>query len=122
MSTELHDLNETWFQAWLEKDPATVDRLMADDYVYIAPSGLILDRQAILAIIRSPSYRLDHITRSEIVVRVVGHEAAVVRDRRRAAGSYDGASFTDDHRGVMVWEKLAGKWRLMMEQCSFAGG
>src|SRR5258708_28032273 len=37
----------------------SVERLMADDYIYVGPNGLVLDRHAILRIIRSPSYRLD---------------------------------------------------------------
>ncbi len=120
MSSELHDLSERWFQAWLEKDAATVERLAADDYIYVAPDGSSLDRQAILAIIRSPSYRLDHGTRTEVVVRVVGPDAVVVRHRYQGAGSFEGTPFTDDHRCVMVWEKQAGEWRLVMEQCSFS--
>ena len=119
MLSELHGLSERWFQAWLEKDAATVERLVAEDYIYVAPSGLTLDRQAILAIIRSPSYRLDRGTRTEVVVRALGPEAAVVRHRYQGAGSFEGTSFTDDHRCVMVWEKHAGEWRLVMEQCSF---
>jgi len=120
MSSELHSLNERWNQAWLEKDAATVEHLMADDYIYIAANGLTLDRQAILAIIRSPSYRLDHWTRTEVVVRAMGHGAAVVRHRTQAAGSYEGTSFTDDIKCVMVCEKQAGEWRIVMEQCSFS--
>jgi uncharacterized protein (TIGR02246 family) len=120
MPSELHDLSKRWFQAWLEKDAATVERLAANDYLYIAPSGSVLDRQAILGIIRSPSYRLDQGTRTEIVVRPLGHEAAVVRHRYQGAGSFEGTSFTDDHRCVMVWEKQTGEWRLVMEQCSFS--
>jgi uncharacterized protein (TIGR02246 family) len=120
MLSELQDLSERWFQAWLAKDAATVERLMAEDYIYVGPSGLVLDRQAILAIIRSPGYRLDQGTRTEVVVRAVGPEAAVVRHRYQGAGSFEGTSFTDDHRCVMVWEKHAGEWRLVMEQCSFS--
>jgi uncharacterized protein (TIGR02246 family) len=119
--SELIGLNERWMRAWLEKDAATVELLMAEDYIYIGPSGLVLDREAILAIIRSPSYRLDHGTRTDVVVRAVGREAAIVRHRCQAAGSYEGTSFTDDHRGVMVWEKQAGQWRVVMEQNSFCG-
>jgi uncharacterized protein (TIGR02246 family) len=119
MLSELHGLSERWFQAWLEKDAATVERMVAEDYIYVAPSGLILDRQAILAIIRSPGYRLDRGTRTEVVVRALGPEAAAVRHRYQGAGSFEGTSFTDDHRCVMVWEKHAGEWRLVMEQCSF---
>ena len=120
MFSELHGLSERWFQAWLEKDAATVERLMAEDYLYIGPNGLTLDRQAILAIIRSPSYRLDQGGRTEVVIRALGQEAAVVRHRYQGAGSFEGTSFTDDHRGVMVWEKHAGEWRIVMEQCSFS--
>ena len=120
MVSELHDLGERWFQAWLDKDAATVDRLMAEDYLYVGPNGLTLDRQAILAIIRSPSYRLDHGTRTEVVIRALGPEAALERHRYQGAGSFEGTSFTDDQRCVMIWEKHAGEWRLVMEQCSFS--
>ena len=120
MVSGLHSLSERWFQAWLEKDAATVERLAAEDYIYVAPDGSSLDRPAILAIIRSASYRLDHGTRTEVVVRVVGHDAAVVRHRYQGAGSFDGTPFTDDQRCVMVWEKQTGEWRLVMEQCSLS--
>jgi uncharacterized protein (TIGR02246 family) len=120
MSSELHDLSERWFQAWLQKDDETVQRLAAEDYLYVAPSGSTLDRQAILAIIRSPSYRLDHGTRTEVVVRALGHDAAVVRHHYQGTGSFEGTPFTDDQRCVMVWEKQGGQWRLVMEQCSFS--
>ena|SRR5260370_680725 len=120
MLSELQALNERWNRAWLDKDAATVERLMAEDYLYVAPNGSVLDRQAILAIIRSPSYRLDHATRTEVVVRALGQEAAVVRHRSQAAGSFEGTSFTDDHRCAMVCEKQAGEWRIVLEQCSFS--
>jgi hypothetical protein len=120
MSSEVQGLSERWFQAWLDKDAATVERLAAEDYHYVAPSGLVLDRQDILGIIRSPSYRLDHGTRTEVVVRLLGQEAAVVRHRYRGAGSFEGTDFTDDQRCVMVWERQGSQWRLVMEQCSFS--
>ena len=119
MLSELHELSERWLRAWFEKDAATVEHLMADDYVYVAPIGLVLDRQAIPGIIRSPSYRLDNGTRTEVVVRAMGLDAAVVRHCWQGAGSFEGTSFTDDHRCVMVWEQRAGQWRVVMEQCSF---
>src|SRR5262249_39082862 len=120
--SELHDLSQRWFQALLDKDAETVDRLLADDYICVAPNGAIFDRQIILAIIRSPNYRLEHGTRTEVVVRALGQEAAVVRHRNQGAGSFEGISFTDDHRCLIIWEKQAGEWQLVMEQCSNASG
>jgi hypothetical protein len=118
--SELHALSQRWFQAWLDKDAGTVDRLAADDYMYVAPNGAIFDRQKILEIIRSPGYRLERGTRTEVVVRGLGQEAAVERHHYQGAGSFEGQSFTDDQQCVMIWEKQAGEWRLVMEQCSFA--
>jgi ketosteroid isomerase-like protein len=120
MLTELHGLSERWYQAWLEKDATTVELLMAEDYHYVGPNGLALDRQAILAIIGSPSYRLEQGTRTEIIIRAVGHEAAIVRHRWKGAGSFEGTSFTDDNRCVLVWEKQAEGWRIVLDQCSFS--
>ena len=119
MLSEVQGLSESWFQAWLDKDAVTVERLMAEDYLYIAPGGAVLDRQAIMAIIRSPSYRLEQGKRSEVVVRALGPEAAMERHRYQGSGSFEGTAFTDDQRGVMIWEKQAGTWRLVFEQCSF---
>jgi hypothetical protein len=39
MTADLQHLNEIWNQAWLDKDAAVIERLMADDYLYIAPNG-----------------------------------------------------------------------------------
>ena len=49
----------------------------------------------------------------------LGAEAAVERHRYQGSGSFEGTAFTDDQRGVMIWEKQAGTWRLVFEQCSF---
>src|SRR5262245_10671440 len=120
MISELHELSDRWFQAWFDKDAATVERLAADDYVYVGPNGFILDRDGILAVIRSPTYRLDRGTRTDIVVRPLGDVAAIVRHCFQGAGSYEGKSFTDDHRCLMVWERRDGRWRLVMDQCSYS--
>jgi uncharacterized protein (TIGR02246 family) len=118
MFSELQGLSERWFEAWREKDDVTIERMMADDYVYVAPNGMLLDRQRILGIVRSPTYRLDQGTRTEVVVRPLGPDAAMVRHRYQGSGSLEGTTFTDDQRGVAIWEKQAGEWRLVMEQSS----
>src|SRR5262249_24792428 len=87
MTAELEHLNQIWEQAWLDKDAALVEKLMADEYVYIAPNGKIMDRDSILKIIRSPSYHLDYGTRTEVVVKAVSQDTAVVVHRAQDGGS-----------------------------------
>src|SRR5450432_4027711 len=102
VTTDLEHLNEIWNRAWLERDATLVEKLMADDYLYIAPNGALLDRQAILNVIKSPSYRLDHSTRTPVLIKPVGADAAVMVFRSQAAGSFAGKSFKDDHKCTML--------------------
>jgi hypothetical protein len=118
MLDELQGLNEAWNQAWLDKDVATVERLMADDYVYVAPNGQELDRLTVLEIIRSPGYWLHHGTRTEVVVRALGTDAAVIRHRWQGEGTFEGTSFRDDHKCVMVCARLGAGWQIVLEQCT----
>ena len=118
MASELEQLNQRWNRAWLEKDAATVERLMADDYVYVAPTGQVLDREAILRIIRSPGYRLHHWSRTDVVVRMLGDGAAVIRHRGQGEGEFEGKPFKEDHACVTVCARVRGEWQIVMEQCT----
>jgi uncharacterized protein (TIGR02246 family) len=118
MHDELRNLNETWNRAWFDKDAATVDRLMADDYVYVAPNGRVMDRHAILAVIRSPSYAIHHGANTEVIVRPLGEEAAVIRRRWQGEVSFEGGTYKEDHRCVMVWGRVGDRWQLVLEQCA----
>ena len=118
VTADLERLNQMWEQAWLDKDVALVEKLMADEYVYIAPNGQMLDREAILKIIRSPSYHLDNGTRTEVIIKPVGEDAAVLVHRSQAEGRFEGNSFKDDHRCTMLCVRRGGEWRVILEQCS----
>jgi hypothetical protein len=118
MSAELEQLNQTWNRAWLERDAALVEKLMADDYLYIAPNGQLLDRQTILNVIKSPSYRLDSSTRTPVVIKAVGSEGAVMVFQSQAAGTFDGKSFKDNHKCTMLCVRRGSEWRVLLEQCS----
>jgi uncharacterized protein (TIGR02246 family) len=118
VNAELAALNERWNRAWVEKDAATVERLMADDYVYVAPTGQPLDREAILGIIRSPGYRLHHWTRTNVVVRMLGDSAAVIRHRGQGEGEFEGKPFKQDHACVSVCARVDGEWQVVLEQCT----
>jgi hypothetical protein len=104
--SELRELRARWFRAWLDKDAATVEPLMATDFLYVASVGLVLDRPPVLATIRPQlPTGLRHAYRGRGPDD--GPDAAVVRHRDQRTGSFEGTLFTGDHRCVMVWEKRA---------------
>jgi hypothetical protein len=117
---ELERLNHAWINAWLAKDVAAIEARMAHEYTYIAPNGQVLDRERILAIVRSRSYRLDRATRSDVRITRF-KDSAIVLCRTQASGSYEGQTFTDDHRCSAVWLRRRGGWQLAWEHCSPIG-
>jgi len=118
VTSELEQLNQQWNGAWLEKDAETVERLTSGDYVYVGPTGQVLDREAILRIIRSPGYRLHHWSRTNVVVRMLGDSAAVIRQRGQGDGEFEGKQFEHDHVCMTVCAKVQGEWQIVMEQCA----
>ena len=118
MTADLENLNEIWNRAWLEKNVTLIENLIAEDYVYIAPNGKLLDRTTILNIIKSPGYRLDSSTRTPIVIKPVGEDAAVMVFHSQAAGTFEGKSFEDDHKCTMLCVRRGSSWRVLLEQCS----
>src|ERR1700722_2644882 len=115
---QIDHLAKTWNTAWLENDSATVDRLMAPEYVYVAPNGQIFGRAAILGVILSPSYKLHHATWTELQIKVFSNDAAVILDRLQGTGTLNGNTFTDHNRGARLCLRRNGAWQIAFEQAS----
>ena len=118
MTEELEQPNDDWNGAWLAKDVATVEMLAAYDYVYISPQGQVLDRPAILEIIRSRSYRLASGSWTEVSISRLGSDFGLILDRFRGEGEYRGQAFKEDHRHTTVWLRRQGRWQVRLEHCS----
>jgi ketosteroid isomerase-like protein len=112
------ELSSDWFEAWRTKDVGAIERMIAADYVYVAPNGRVMDRDSILSIIRDPSYGITEGGHSEVVVTELGADVALVRHHWRGRGMLRGQAFVDDHRCVMIWRRDAAEWRVQYEQAS----
>lgn len=118
MDAELKRLNDTWNKAWLEKDVNTVEELMAEEYIYVAPNGQVLDRPAILEIIRSEGYHLDNGTWTELLIKPIASDTAAVVCRWQGGGAFDGKAFKDDHRCTRLCVRRDSHWQVVLEHCS----
>lgn len=118
MTKQIERLNDAWVKAWFEKDASTVDALTTPGYEYVGANGQVMDRATILRIIRSPAYSLTSGARTEVRLVEIAPDAIAVSYRWQGTGTYEGRSFTDDHRGTMLCVRRKGKWLVAYEQCS----
>jgi ketosteroid isomerase-like protein len=116
--TNPEQLASAWFDGWKVKNAAAIERMMGAEYVYVAPNGAVMSRDAILAIIRDPSYAITEGGHTDVVVTCLGSDVVLVRHHWRGRGTLRGQQFVDDHRCVMVWHRVAGEWRVQYEQAS----
>lgn len=118
MIDDLKSVSEEWNAAWLKKDVTAVERIAADNYLYISPQGHMLNKSDILGIIRSPSYSLRAGTWTEVSISQLGPDSALILHRFQGDGEYRGTSFVEDNRLTTVWVRIGGHWKVRLEHCS----
>jgi len=118
MRADVEALMTMWQDAWFTNNARAIAEMMADDYVYVAPSGAIMDRETILDVVGDPTYGLTGGAHTEKVVSMLGEDAAIVQRRWRGSGTYRGQVFVEDHRCVTICDRSSGRWRIRYEQCS----
>jgi ketosteroid isomerase-like protein len=104
-----------WTAAHLHGDVATIDHIMADDYVRVQPDGSVADKAAVLAAFVPDRRHWDRAQGDEYDVRIYG-ETALVVGRWTAAGFNHGVPFDYAARFLSVYVKRDGRWQMVAEQ------
>ena len=97
-------LTSAWFDAWRTKDAGAIERMIAPEYVYVAPNGAVLNRDTILGIIRDPSYRIASGTHTEVSVVHLGTEAALVLHHWRGQALRHALQIARHHQRLRLQE------------------
>jgi len=104
-------------EAWNKKDLATVDKILAADYVYFSSTGSITSREKTLELLVSPKYVLTSAERSEIKTFRTG-DTVIVSSRWKGKGTYNEEVINDDQRCSLVFIKQGKLWTLLSEHCT----
>jgi ketosteroid isomerase-like protein len=112
---EVEKLERELFDAYQRRDIAGLDRILDDDYVFIAPNGQIRTKEAV----RNFSWpRYERLEVDDIRVRVYG-EAAVLTAQVTIQGPA-GDDLTGRYRHTRVYVRQRGKWRAVSGQSTRA--
>ena len=108
---------EKYDNAWNHKDMATVQRMLAAEYVYFSSKGQVRSRESLLQEFGSVKYKLESAERSELkVYRTM--DTAVVSSRWKGHGTFDGREFHDDQRCSIVLARGKEGWLVLSEHCT----
>lgn len=108
---QLINLENELNKAWVNRDTAPFDRILADDYMGTDEEGNVITKAEQLAKIGAGAYLSTTAVVDDMKVRVYG-DAAVVTGRSTHKGQYKGKAFSQQYRWTDTWVKdNLGRWR-----------
>lgn len=119
MTTDIDQLLSTWTQAERDGDAATLDRLLADDFVGIGPVGFVLDKPTWLGRFQQ-GLAYESLELDDVLVRRYGDSALVVA-HQHAAGKHADTPTPPDTRVSFSVVTDGDHLRIAAIQYSFIG-
>jgi hypothetical protein len=106
------DAEDRRYQAMIDADLETMDRLFADEVSYAHSSGIRDTKSEYFEKVRSGYYDYHSIDHPVERVEVLG-DTAIVVGRMIADLSVEGTRKTIDNLALAVWARDGGEWRLL---------
>jgi ketosteroid isomerase-like protein len=107
---------EKYRAAFLRHDIPTLEKIWADDYVFVNAFGEVLTKAQRLANLRSDATTLESINEEEKYTVRVYQNSAVATNRVTLKGQYSGQPVSGQYRSTLVWIKGPNGWQLVANQ------
>jgi ketosteroid isomerase-like protein len=113
----IRQLDHERIQAQIGADAVALDRIYANDFIGIGPSGTVRTKPQVISDFTSGDLKFQSITTDDVRVRVYGN-TAVETGRSIMSGQDKGKTVPPDNRFTRVWVKQQGRWRLVANHYS----
>lgn len=111
----LQELEHEWADAVKRQDAKTIDRIQADDFEFIGPTGEVWTKARALDFIQGGNLEITSFELSEFKVRLFG-DTAVVSFRVDWNGFSGGADISGPQRMTDVFVNRDGRWQCVTSQ------
>ena len=110
-------LDDERIQAQIHAEATALDRIYADDFIGVGPSGRVRTKPQVISDFTSGDLKFQSITTDDVQVRVYGN-TAVETGRSTMDGQDKGKTVPRNTRFTRVWVKQEGRWRLVANHYS----
>jgi ketosteroid isomerase-like protein len=117
VAENIRRLDAERIQAQIHADALALDRIYADDFIGIGPSGTVRTKPQVLADFTSHDLKFQSITTDDVRIRVYGN-TVVETGRSTMVGQDKGKVVPRDNRFTRVWVRRQGRWRLVANHYS----
>ena len=113
----IRQLDNERIQAQIGADSVALDRIYADDFIGVGPSGTVRTKAQVISDFTSGDLKFQSITTDDVQVRVY-ENTAVETGLSTMVGQDKGKAVPRDTRFTRVWVKQQGRWRLVANHYS----
>ena len=113
----IRKLDNERIQAQIHADAAALDRIYADDFIGVGPSGTVRTKPQVIADFTAGDLKFQSITTDEVKVRVY-ENTALETGLSTMLGQDKGKAVPRETRFTRVWIKQEGRWRLVANHYS----
>jgi ketosteroid isomerase-like protein len=114
---EIENLESQWRAALMQNDVATINRLLADDYLGINPNGTLETKADALAQRRAGTTKISSIDPINLKVRVYG-DTAVVTSQVQVQGRDGDRDISGRYHYTRVYSRRSGEWKVVSFEAS----
>ena len=113
----IRQLDNERIRAQIGADAVALDRIYADDFIGVGPSGTVRTKAQVMSDFTSGALKFQSIVTDEVQVRVY-ENTAVETGLSTLSGQENGKAVPRDTRFTRVWVKQEGRWRLVANHYS----
>ena len=115
----LREMTDDWGKALVRADGETLERIMADDFVFAYPMEGD-DKSTFIGDVVGGTIRVEFLSRENMSVRIWG-ETAVVTGKDSAKWFYGGRDFSGHYKVIHIYSHRKGQWQLCsVQSCPIA--
>lgn len=112
IETTIVGLEQEWVSAIVDKDTATIDRLMADNFVGTSPTGAYYMKDQVLDDLRSGRLDVTSMSLDESSANIFG-DTAVAFTSQNEVSTYAGEDTSGHYHYTDVWLRRNGQWQVV---------
>jgi len=115
-ASAVKEMENKWLAALQSHDAATVDSLVADNYIGVTSTGRFANKAALIADMKRDKNKYDSATNTRMDVRVHGDTAVVVGTTQQVGKDEADRAFTYYYRWTDTWVLRDGQWLCVASQ------
>jgi ketosteroid isomerase-like protein len=117
IEAEIVACEQQLYAAQRSSDVALLQELIADDLVFVGPSGELFTKQMDLELHRSGGMSVTELEPKEQEIRCMP-DVAVAVTKIFLAGTFQGSAFAGEFRYTRVWHYRDRRWQVIAGHCS----